>query len=1510
MNQEKFQNAKNNNINLNNNIQSDNTNKKIVFYRKSSLQNKKTSFYHRKKENNPSNIKAQNNFISGYKKKNKIYNNTNDDTKPSTKIKNSNYSKDKSFNESKIVDLTPEKYDIYKTSVSPFCLELNDSFKKDNDINNDNNKILLNKNKQNSKNKINYNSIINYNNSLNKNLTVDTCSQKHRSFANLNINYGQHDKNKNEFILINNNENYNSIINLKSRKNRTIKNLENNGINFTFKNNNDKESIDLVSSDIMKNLEKQSLYKNKYIKSNNNSSTNIINKYKIKKNNLIKIDSDKELKTINKRNSDLNIKTAYNNNYYKNKIKEKKVKINLNINNISKNNKTNSIECDNNNYLNKGKIVKFNYNGTEFFFHPEHTNTHNNFYNTSGSNATKKEDVLKSAKIIQKWWKQTIFIKLLILKNKVKFFMNIIKEIKIRHYFLYIKYKVLFINKIIYVQKKWREFLYAKKENISTIYIKNETYGCDNSYKKNINDNFYINTSEFINTIEDNNNNSKMMNNSKNIANKNNHLLNDIIYGYSYKKKLFLPNKPINKIDIINKRIYNINCYYTKIKYINFLKKIILIQRYTKKFLYRILSFNLRKIYKDIFINNTINNNKFNVLNISKEEANHFLISGKDNTNKKMTKNETFNIFEISNNNYFSYKGKNRQNIPKLENNKIIKNEDIIYNGYIKKDINNNFNIEKINDIFICFKPKNIIFDFTNNYLEIISNNKGKVFIENDIQYCNNIELIIKPKLKSKNIIIDKNRNTFTINTHNKKIKEMKNENIDEVVKKPLIGELCIIEKVRLNNKYINNVINIQKYFRNKNNINNKHKPPIKGILKSNNIITKIYKDNSLNQSKIKRIQKEIKNYLKIKRQIFFKPNNLNIYITKKYIGHLQINELETLKKNKSLKRIDKINKMKKNLLFYNNIDEFFYEKEGDERTINNNLKNNTINFNKKISSEQNSMYHLNETEDNKNNSSIKIMNTKIYKNNINYNCDNKRNIKYNLNSNINIESLPSFKSWKTSSENNEIFINDNNTINKKKIGISIQTLDSKESKNNFKDNVNNLNNIKRVTTEESRFKNRPMEYEPETENNYFYTENDIARFSFSNGDFNFLNNSIFRKTTKIFNFREFINKYIIKIFSAKIKVIIYHINIYIFIHILSKSIQKNINKLAFSKIFKRKNNTNFYSIIKKHINIYNEIIKNNYNDFKQNDIFKLIKNNVYQRYLYGNNKNKFLYITNEQEKNLVKTDLFINNDKDLINYYFLYYKIEHKLLDEKIYNNLIQFRLIKEPLFNLNLFSITRYMDELYYNIIHENICKICFCKINENCSINCNCHMKLNNSINLINRIKSKINKKQNKSFNTDISKNEDNSNSEFLDSINQNDKRNIRIVIKKVKRSSADMIRCKYNNLEESNEVCSSSDIDIFQKMNTGIRSLINKVKINKAFKDFNQYKKNKNSMIKIGRTFTEFEEPNVIKKKNTPFYDNIEQNKFQTLFYNVKNDNRTTPEKKILSIKIKKKNFKGK
>ena len=208
--------------------------------------------------------------------------------------------------------------------------------------------------------------------------------------------------------------------------------------------------------------------------------------------------------------------------------------------------------------------------------------------------------------------------------------------------------------------------------------------------------------------------------------------------------------------------------------------------------------------------------------------------------------------------------------------------------------------------------------------------------------------------------------------------------------------------------------------------------------------------------------------------------------------------------------------------------------------------------------------------------------------------------------------------------------------------------------------------------------------------------------------------------------------------------------------------------------------------------------------------------------------------------------------------------------------------------------------MDELYFNIIHNNICKKCYCKIDENCSINCNCHMKINNSINLINKIKNKIS--HNKSFNIESSKKE---NLENYDFINQKEKRNIKIIIKKIKRSSADIIRNRNNNLEESNEVCNSNnDIDVFQKMNTGIKSLINKVKINKAFKDFNQIKKNKNSMIKIARTLSEFGEK---KKNDNTISDNNEHFQYSTLFYNIKNDNSPTPEKKIYSFNINNKIF---
>jgi hypothetical protein len=348
-----------------------------------------------------------------------------------------------------------------------------------------------------------------------------------------------------------------------------------------------------------------------------------------------------------------------------------------------------------------------------------------------------------------------------------------------------------------------------------------------------------------------------------------------------------------------------------------------------------------------------------------------------------------------------------------------------------------------------------------------MSNNSGfRAFNENEIIFCNNnnMQFIAEPSKNKKSLIIDRKKIKFSI-IIDENIKQNKN-----IIKKPLIKELGLIEKILINNEVKNSIIYIQEYFRNKKKSNNKkYNSPIRTIIKSQIIITKIYKDNSLNNAKITKIQNKIKKFLNSNQKICCKPKNLNLYITKKYIGQSQLKDFEKANNSKTLNIITQKGRFINNLIC--NIDEIFYEREVDNKKSNDIT---TINSNRKMSEEKNGTYEKNGKE-NKNITSIKIINQKIYKNSIDYNCDNKRNIKYNLNSNINIESLPSFKSWKTNSDNNEIFINDNNLDNKK-IGISIQTLESKESKNNY--NKYNIHSKKRLTTEKGKFKIESRECE------------------------------------------------------------------------------------------------------------------------------------------------------------------------------------------------------------------------------------------------------------------------------------------------------------------------------------------------------------------------------------------------------------------------------------------------
>ena len=127
------------------------------------------------------------------------------------------------------------------------------------------------------------------------------------------------------------------IIKSKLKKLNAFRNFENNNINISFKTNKNKESIDLLGQNIFQNIQNSLNKYNNY----NNTNTIIINN------------------TIKRNNSNL-------------LRPPKKLQLTANNNELEINNITN-FEIGKRKLV-KGKIIKFKYNGTEFFFEPVHNN--------------------------------------------------------------------------------------------------------------------------------------------------------------------------------------------------------------------------------------------------------------------------------------------------------------------------------------------------------------------------------------------------------------------------------------------------------------------------------------------------------------------------------------------------------------------------------------------------------------------------------------------------------------------------------------------------------------------------------------------------------------------------------------------------------------------------------------------------------------------------------------------------------------------------------------------------------------------------------------------------------------------------------------------------------------------------------------------------------------------------------------------------------------------------------
>ena len=1372
---EKVHKSKLNSIEVYKTIKSIPTNKNILFYRKSFLKNNKTSCYYHKKGNNSSNItpNTNNSYISGYKKPQRNLNYSNEEANQSTKGKTINCSKSKS----KYDEITPEKNILNDKSISPLSIDSNNNSKQ------------------------NKNSLIKLNNKENKSSLIKRYFDRKRE--NLSLNYTS----KIHSISIVNNElkrnikyddscniNKKQNFNFKPKRINELRNKVKKPINVPFKTDKNKESNNIVQN-IQNSLNKNINY--------NNTNTTIINN------------------TIKRKNNN-------NNNY--SKTKKPQLTINKNVFDI---NNINNIEKTRRNLV-KGKIIKFKYNGTEFFFEPIHNKTESFFYKNDSKNT--KGDLITASNTIKKWWKRLSFINILLLKIKIKYGINLLNKIKTKRIFRFIKYKVLYLNKIIYIQKHWKEFINNKKEQTS-FYKKNDTYGYDNSYRKN-NEFLYMNNFGYVYSIEDNysnqKNNNKIYLKKNKIKNKTD-LINNFFYANLSNKKLITPKNETIDNEFINKNVSKNICFYSKLKIENNLEKIIFIQRKLRKFLKQKYYSFIRKIFKDLYSNKNISDqmDNNNNLNIKKEKIFKIDKQSFDILSKKIDYQNIYNIIKGDSFNYLVISPKQRQKTCYL-------------------DINKNNQIS--------YSPKVIKSELK---LEIIKNPYIEIFSE-----------------KNKVIAESKNEINFSI------LKQIKQEdNVNSIINKPIINNLCFYEKIKITNIYINSLIKIQKFFRQYRSIKNNKFTYKKIIQKYDCLNSKIYKNNKSQLLHILKIQKLFRHFLTKESKAIMKPINKFDFLTKiKKKGTKIKRYYKFIKNNNSYKTISP-KEPNKNQIYFNNIDEFLYDKEGEK--INDVTKYNTINNSRRKLNKERKINFLNDTDENKiNENPIKIMNAKIHKSSINFNTKKITNLKSlknnytptNSNKYINIESLPSINSLRTNTENNELFSLEQNKLNNNKIqnnitSISIQTLGSNLSKNKFRENIKY---IKRMTTEGNNQNKNKIEYDIK---NYFYTDNDIAKFSFNNGEGILFGNSIERKNTKnYFKLIRFINQRIIKIFCNKINDIKKQKCFYIFIKMIIKRIKKCINVFVFNIIFDRYNKNDFYKIIRKHIMIYNKIINdiNIKNKYKNNELIVLIKENIFKEYF----NNKFLFLYDMQEKNLIEKDVFISNDKDLINYFLLYYKYENKPFDNN-YFNLIQFRLIKEPLYNMNIFSITKYMEILYNNIIHGNICKSCFCKMGESCSINCNCHIRQQNSINLINKIKNKIT--HHKSFNEPNKEN-----NSFLEEKNKNTQRNIRITIKKVKRTSADTTRTRYDNSEQSNDSKNSysNEIDIFQKMNAGIESIINKVKINKAFKDFNLCKKKK-----FDRTTTEY---NGIINQNKIYSDDI---------YKVKN-HFTTPNKKNSSFLIEK------
>ena len=199
-------------------------------------------------------------------------------------------------------------------------------------------------------------------------------------------------------------------------------------------------------------------------------------------------------------------------------------------------------------------------------------------------------------------------------------------------------------------------------------------------------------------------------------------------------------------------------------------------------------------------------------------------------------------------------------------------------------------------------------------------------------------------------------------------------------------------------------------------------------------------------------------------------------------------------------------------------------------------------------------------------------------------------------------------------------------------------------------------------------------------------------------------------------NNKEIIRKKFSSYISLKLSkfflLILNRINVFYFIKIINQRIKKNITQNIFLKLF---------NIEKKEMNSYSYFFQTIWRHLKinistKNEISLLLSNTI-PKFFKDKFPKKFIpYITSKQENKIINTQLFKNDDDELIKYIF-YFIEKDKNIKLSLSKKTIKYHLNKYNLKNRNIFFITRYIDSLYKDLIKK---KLKINEIKENININ----------------------------------------------------------------------------------------------------------------------------------------------------------------------------------------------